>query len=141
MGKKLLALALTAGALTIPASSAMADPDFGPGNSSQGPNDGGAQCHEQQKVPQARAGDEQQRNRDAGDHHHRTEVRLGEQQIEGAVLTEDVARRLGARAGDPALRLTRHYFVTGRRLIEMSISLHPADRFSYAMTIMRDVSA
>jgi DNA-binding GntR family transcriptional regulator len=64
-----------------------------------------------------------------------------EQQIEGAVLTEDVARRLGARAGDPALRLTRHYFVTGRRLIEMSISLHPADRFSYAMTIKRDVRA
>jgi DNA-binding GntR family transcriptional regulator len=63
-----------------------------------------------------------------------------EQQIEGAVLTEDVARRLGARAGDPALRLTRHYFVTGRRLIEMSISLHPADRFSYAMTIKRDVA-
>lgn len=64
-----------------------------------------------------------------------------EQQIEGAVLSEDEARRLGASEGSPALRLTRHYFVTGRRLIEMSISLHPADRFSYAMTIKRDVPA
>jgi hypothetical protein len=41
----MLALALTAGALTIPASSAFADPDFGPGNSSKGPNGGGAKCH------------------------------------------------------------------------------------------------
>ena len=24
---------------------AVADPDFGPGNSSKGPNDGGAKCH------------------------------------------------------------------------------------------------
>jgi hypothetical protein len=24
---------------------AIADPDFGPGNSSKGPNDGGAKCH------------------------------------------------------------------------------------------------
>ena len=42
--RKVLALALTVGALTIPAS-ALADPDFGPGNSSKGPQDGGAKCH------------------------------------------------------------------------------------------------
>lgn len=45
MRRKVLALGLTVGALTIPAS-AFADPDFGPGNSSKGPNDGGAKCHE-----------------------------------------------------------------------------------------------
>jgi hypothetical protein len=43
--RKILAFALTVGALTIPASSAIGDPDFGPGNSSKGPNDGGAKCH------------------------------------------------------------------------------------------------
>jgi hypothetical protein len=42
--RKVLALGLTVGALTIP-SSAFAAPDFGPGNSSKGPNDGGAKCH------------------------------------------------------------------------------------------------
>jgi hypothetical protein len=31
------------GALAAPA--AFADPDFGPGNSSKGPNDAGAKCH------------------------------------------------------------------------------------------------
>jgi hypothetical protein len=44
MRRKALAIGLTAGALTIPAS-AFADPDFGPGNSSKGPHDGGAKCH------------------------------------------------------------------------------------------------
>ena len=28
-----------------PVTLAWADPDFGPGNSSKGPNDGGAKCH------------------------------------------------------------------------------------------------
>ena len=36
MRRKMLALALTAGALTIPATPVLADPDFGPGNSSKG---------------------------------------------------------------------------------------------------------
>jgi len=45
MRRKMLAVALTAGALTIPVSSAFGDPDFGPGNSSKGPNDPGAKCH------------------------------------------------------------------------------------------------
>jgi len=37
-----LAAALGVGALGTVAA---ADPDFGPGNSSKGPNDGGAKCH------------------------------------------------------------------------------------------------
>jgi hypothetical protein len=41
---RLMALALTVGALAIPATAA-ANPDFGPGNSSKGPNDPGAKCH------------------------------------------------------------------------------------------------
>jgi hypothetical protein len=45
MRKKGVALALVVGALTIPGSAAVASPDFGPGNSSKGPNDGGAKCH------------------------------------------------------------------------------------------------
>lgn len=44
MLRKAFALALSVGALAIP-TSAVADPDFGPGNSSKGPHDGGAKCH------------------------------------------------------------------------------------------------
>ena len=32
-------------ALALAVSPAFADPDFGPGNSSKGPNDPGAKCH------------------------------------------------------------------------------------------------
>jgi hypothetical protein len=42
--RRIVSLALALGALAIPAT-AIADPDFGPGNSSKGPNDGGAKCH------------------------------------------------------------------------------------------------
>lgn len=42
--KKAITTMLALFALAIPAG-ALADPDFGPGNSSKGPNDGGAKCH------------------------------------------------------------------------------------------------
>jgi hypothetical protein len=38
----LVSTLLTLGLMAGPAA---ADPDFGPGNSSKGPNDGGAKCH------------------------------------------------------------------------------------------------
>jgi hypothetical protein len=43
--KKALASILAVASLSISAAPAFADPDFGPGNSSKGPNDGGAKCH------------------------------------------------------------------------------------------------
>ena len=45
MRRKLLAVVLSVGALSIPVAPAFADPDFGPGNSQKGPQDGGAKCH------------------------------------------------------------------------------------------------
>jgi len=43
--RKLCVAILTVGALAISAAPAVANPDFGPGNSSKGPNDAGAKCH------------------------------------------------------------------------------------------------
>ena len=43
--RKLFAIILSVGALAISAAPAAAAPDFGPGNSSKGPHDGGAKCH------------------------------------------------------------------------------------------------
>jgi hypothetical protein len=43
--KKALAAVLAVACLSIPAAPALADPDFGPGNSSKGPHDPGARCH------------------------------------------------------------------------------------------------
>ena len=44
--KRMVAATLLAAAMvTGPATAALADPDFGPGNSQKGPNDPGAKCH------------------------------------------------------------------------------------------------
>ena len=42
--RRTIALAFAVLGLAIP-STAFADPDFGPGNSSKGPHDPGARCH------------------------------------------------------------------------------------------------
>ena len=74
------------------------------------------------------------------------ELRFGEtvveveQQIEAAILEPARAAQLKAVPGSPALRFTRRYYVTGRRLVELSINLHPADRFAYHMSIKRDAA-
>ena len=61
-----------------------------------------------------------------------------DQEIEATVLDAEMARLVKADAGAPDLKFTRRYYVTGRRLVELSVSVHPADRFSYRMTIRRD---
>lgn len=71
------------------------------------------------------------------------ETRFGEtvievdQNIEATILDAEMARLLEAPVGSPALKFTRRYYVTGRRLVELSVSVHPADRFSYHMVIRR----
>ena len=45
MRRKLAAGLAVAAAMAIAAAPAAADPDFGPGSSSKGPNDGGSKCH------------------------------------------------------------------------------------------------
>ncbi len=62
-----------------------------------------------------------------------------EQQIEAVVLSPERAAQLKAKPGSPALKFTRRYFVTGRRLVELSSSIHPADRFAYRMNLKRDL--
>lgn len=61
-----------------------------------------------------------------------------EQQIDAVTLGGEHARLLEVTEGTPALRVIRRYYVTGRRLVELSINLHPANRFSYNMRIKRD---
>lgn len=62
-----------------------------------------------------------------------------EQQIDAVSITGEHARLLEVAEGTPALRVIRRYYATGRRLIELSINLHPAKRFTYTMRIKRDV--
>lgn len=59
------------------------------------------------------------------------------QQLEGSLVGAEHAAALAVDVNSAALRVVRRFFATGRRLIEVSISLHPASRFSYAVTLQR----
>ena len=59
------------------------------------------------------------------------------QAIHAISLPKRLASRLNATAGEPALQVTRRYFSTGRRLIEMAVTVFPGDRFGYSMTLNR----
>ena len=57
--------------------------------------------------------------------------------IEAALLDQTQAERLGAKAGAPALRVRRSYYDANERLLELSDSLHAAERFAYEMRLSR----
>ncbi|MFI4985870.1 MAG: GntR family transcriptional regulator [Alphaproteobacteria bacterium] len=63
-----------------------------------------------------------------------------QQDIEATLIPAARARHLEAAADAPALLITRRYFGTGSRLIEVSLSLHPADRFVYSARLKRDLT-
>lgn len=62
-----------------------------------------------------------------------------DQQIAPVIPAPELARTLGAPVGAPALSVRRRYYGSGRRLIERSVNIHPADRFTYTMRFSRDV--
>ena len=60
------------------------------------------------------------------------------QEMSAVVLTDGQAKDLDAEAGSPALRIVRRYLVPAGKALEVTVSIHPADRYSYAMRIRRD---
>jgi DNA-binding GntR family transcriptional regulator len=63
--------------------------------------------------------------------HHGVRVAEVKQQIIAVTLGKAAARTLGARAGSPALEITRHYFDAQDRIAMVSIGQYPSDRFSH----------
>ncbi len=64
-------------------------------------------------------------------------VRRAEQRIFAIALSREDAQHLKAQPHSPALRTVRLYYDAEDRLMEASDSIHPGDRFSYAMTIRK----
>ena len=58
--------------------------------------------------------------------------------IEAVLLGKEAARRLKAASGAPGLRVRRFYYDANERLLEVSDSLHAADRFAYQMRLRRE---
>lgn len=63
------------------------------------------------------------------------------QEFAAEPMPEDAARLLGAEPGAPSVRLTRRYLGEGDRPLIVSISWHPAERFSYTMRLRREDAA
>ncbi|GJD52142.1 HTH-type transcriptional repressor NagR [Methylobacterium crusticola] len=61
-----------------------------------------------------------------------------QQQIRAVPLSPEQARRLDAEAGSPALWVCRLYLNRRGEVIEVAISTHPADRFSYSEVFRRE---
>lgn len=60
-----------------------------------------------------------------------------EQELQACFVPPELADTLNAAAGSPALRILRRYYDAAGWLFEVSVSLHPADRFSYRMRLRR----
>lgn len=59
------------------------------------------------------------------------------QDIEAVQIPRERSEDLGAEAGSPALRITRNYLDAADQVFEISVSLHPADRFKFSMDLNR----
>jgi DNA-binding GntR family transcriptional regulator len=66
---------------------------------------------------------------------HITEIK---QDIRPVTLEAEAAHHCGCREGDLALEITRRYFGSGSRLLLLSKTILPSDRFSYSMTFNPD---
>ena len=67
-------------------------------------------------------------------HKHCVQVK---QSIQAVALPEDVAKLLGATAGEPSLRILRHYLDDKGKVLEISVSYHPGQRYAFNMTLVK----
>ena len=94
-------------------------------------------------LHRALAGLEKQLPRSSGVMYPQVEKALGVRiawighRIEGFLLKKEEAERLHAKPGAPGLRVRRYYYDANERLLELSDSLHAAERFAYEMRLSR----
>jgi len=65
-------------------------------------------------------------------------IKTVHQEIQAIILSAPVAKKLGATARSAGLWLCRKYMDERDDLVEMAISIHPSDRFSYRESFRRD---
>ena len=63
------------------------------------------------------------------------------QDIRAIALPSDIAKLVNAKAKSPALWLCRSYFNRRGQIVEVSLNIHPADRFTYSETFQRGWNA
>ncbi len=69
--------------------------------------------------------------------HYGLVVRDVELRLSAVAVPAESATILGAKEGDPAVFVRRRYFAEGDTPFEISLSIHPADRYAYFARITR----
>lgn len=63
------------------------------------------------------------------------------QDIRASAIPQRLAAELGAAEGSPALQIVRRYFDLAGRLFEITVTMHPAERFTFSMDLNRSREA
>lgn len=59
------------------------------------------------------------------------------QDIQAVLIPKKLSDELSAEVGSPALKVTRRYLDESDEVFEISVSVHPADRFTFSMDLSR----
>ena len=70
--------------------------------------------------------------------HYGRRVAQVKQDVQGALVPPDLAATLQAEPGSPALRIVRRYLDEAGRLIDLSVTVHPADRYMFSVQLTRE---
>ncbi len=69
--------------------------------------------------------------------HHGLRIARIRQDVRAVSLSDELGAHLKADAGSPALQLVRHYLDASGKAFEISVTTHPADRFTFSMALER----
>lgn len=62
------------------------------------------------------------------------------QEVQAVLVPAKLASELQVETGTPALRILRHYVDPAGEAFEISVTVHPADRFTFSMRLRRGVA-
>ncbi len=62
-----------------------------------------------------------------------------QQEISATIIGAANARELRVKRGSPGLTVIRRYVGADDRVLEVAVNLHPADRYSYSMSLRLQV--
>jgi GntR family transcriptional regulator len=68
-------------------------------------------------------------------------ITVVEQEVRGCLIPDELAEPLRVKAGGPGLRIIRRYRDMANELVELSVSVHPADRYAFKMKLRRTPGA
>jgi DNA-binding GntR family transcriptional regulator len=60
------------------------------------------------------------------------------QDIKAVLMPEKIAVELGVKTNTPALNIVRHYLDSAGEAFEISVTTHPADRFTFSIKLRRE---